>query len=536
MRYFFLILILSSWTSSSLHAAAPKVDLLFPAGGARGATVTVTLSGSFDPWPVQVWSNRPELQIKPLDEKGKLSITIPAECPIGTAWIRVFNAEGASVVRPFVVGSLPEFEEVEPNNDLAKAQIVPGSSAVMNGKHQANNDVDLYRLTLKAGQTLVADLEASRSLGSPADPVLQIVSSQGFVLDQNDDDQGLDPRLVFTAPSDGEYLIRTFAFPAATNSSIHFSGGANWIYRLTLTTGGFIDHVLPLIASRSAASEVQVFGSNLGTDPVKIAVPNLDADRFNLTSPQLGNSFAVSLVPFPVIVEQEPNSNSTPQVVTVPVGISGVLTAADDTDAFRFSAKKGQPLQVKVLGRQLGSPIDAVVTITDLGGKQLQRTDDQGENRDPELTWNPPADGEYVLRISDLHDRSGPRYFYSVSIAPPQPDFQLSIAAENFVLPADKPLEIPVTIDRQAGFKGELDVSIHGLPEGVTAAAVKSTGDGDSAKSVKLIVSGNPAAFSGPVRISAVTTTDPKISRTAQFLNSEYHSRLDQIWLTVIKK
>ncbi|MDB5387455.1 MAG: putative pre-peptidase [Planctomycetaceae bacterium] len=536
MRNLCLVLIVWAVTSNSIQAAAPKLDLLYPAGGARGATVTVTLSGTFDPWPVQVWSSRPELQIKPLDEKGKLSITIPAECPVGRGWIRVFNAEGASVVRPFVVGALPEIEEVEPNNELAKAQVVPGISAVVNGKHQANNDVDVYSMTLKAGQTLIADLDASQSLGSPADPVLQILSPQGFVLDQNDDDQGLDPRLIFTAPSDGQYLIRTFAFPAATNSSIHFSGGANWIYRLTLTTGGFVDHVLPLVLSRSTASEVQIFGTNLGPDPVKVPVAGLDGERLLISGPQFGNPISANLVAFPVLVELEPNAIAQPQVVPVPIGISGVISASDDIDAFRFSAKKGQSLQIKVLARKLGSPIDPVVTLTDLTGKQLQRLDDQGENRDPDLTWNPPADGDYLLRVSDLHDRGGPRFFYYLSISPPQPDFHLTVATDNFVIPVDKPLEIPVTIERQAGFKSELEISVQGLPEGVTAAPVKSAADGDTAKSVKLIVTGNATAFSGPIRISATTTADPKINRIAQFPLTEYHSDFDQLWLTVIKK
>jgi hypothetical protein len=520
----------------NLHAAAPKLDLLYPAGAARGSTVTVTLSGTFDPWPVQVWTNRPELQVKALDEKGKLSISVPAECPIGPTWIRVFNAEGASALRPFVISSLPELEEAEPNNEIRKAQAVPGSSAIVNGKHQANNDVDLFSMNLKSGQILIADLEANRSLGSPADPVLQILDAEGFVLDQNDDDQGLDPRLVFVVPSDGTYLIRTFAFPAATNSSIHFSGGANWIYRLTLTTGAFVDHALPAVVTRTVAADVTLFGQNLGSNPLKLTVPGEDADQILLTAPQLSNFRSLPSVPFPVLAETEPNSAAQPQVVPVPIGVSGVISAADDVDVYSFPAKKGQPLVLKVLARALGSPIDPVLSVVDSTGKQLQRLDDQGGNRDPEITWNPPADGQYQIQVSDLHDRGGPRFFYHVNIAPPLPDFQVTVATDNWVLPADKPLEIPLTINRLVGFKGELEISIQGLPEGVTATPVKSAGDGETAKSAKLIVSGNPAPFSGSIRISATTTSDPKSTKAVQFPIAEYNSEVNQFWLTVIKK
>lgn len=519
-----------------VEAGPPKVDLLYPAGGTRGATINVTLSGTFDPWPIQVWSNRSELQFKPLEEKGKVAITIPAESAPGIAWIRTYNAEGASSLRPFIIGTLPEVEEAESNNELGKAQVLPSSAVVVQGKYQAANDVDIYAVNLKAGQTLVADLDGNRSLGAPSDGVLQLVSPQGFVLDQNDDDQGLDPRIIFTAPSDGQYYVRTFAFPAQPNSSINFSGGANWLYRLTVTTERFTDFVLPLAATRGTAGEVAAFGWNLGAEPVKAAFSATDDDRVSLLIPQGGNFITIPTVPHPVLVEQEPNLQAQPQAIPVPVGVSGVVSAADDADYFRFPAKKGQPLIVKVIARSQGSQIDPVVSILNADGKQLQRIDDQGENRDPELTWNPPADGEYLLTVSDLHQRGGSRFYYHVNIAAPQPGFRATVAADNFVLPADKPLEIPVTIERLAGFKDEIEVSVQGLPEGVTAAPVKSAGEGDTAKSVKLVLTGNPAPFSGPLQIVATSTSEPKQVRKPRSKLGEYDTDSDQLWLTVIKK
>lgn len=517
-------------------AGPPKVDLLFPAGGARGGTVNVTLTGALDPWPTQVWSNRSELQFKPLEEKGKLAITIPADSVPGISWIRLYNAEGASNLRPFIVGTLPEVEESEPNNEISKPQVLPGSAVVVQGKHQANNDVDTYAVNLKAGQTIVADLDGNRSLGAPSDGVLQLVSPQGFVLDQNDDDQGLDPRIIFTAPSDGQYYVRTFAFPAQPNSGINFSGGANWLYRLTITTERFGDFVLPLAVTRGTAGDVSAFGWNLGTEPVKAAFPATDDDRTTLLIPQGGNFISIPTVPHPVLVEQEPNLQNQPQAIPVPSGVSGVVSAADDADFFRFPARKGQPLIVKVIARSQGSQIDPVVSILNAEGKQLQRIDDQGENRDPELTWNPPADGEYLLTVTDLHQRGGSRFYYHVNIAAPQVGFRVSVAADSFVLPADKPLEIPVTIDRLAGFKDEIEVGVQGLPEGVTAVPVKSAGEGDTAKSVKLVLTGNPAPFSGPLQIVATSTTEPKQLRKARFKLGEYDMDIDQLWLTVIKK
>ena len=117
--------------------------------------------------------------------------------------------------------------------------------------------MDGFAVALTRGQTLVASLEAERHLGSPMDAVLQVVSPDGFVLAQNDDDIGRDPRIVFEAPSAGTYIVRLFAFPAKPDSSIRFAGGSDYVYRLTLTTGGFIDYAFPLAVGRDGPRAVE---------------------------------------------------------------------------------------------------------------------------------------------------------------------------------------------------------------------------------------------------------------------------------------
>ena len=109
----------------------------------------------------------------------------------------------------------------------------------------------------------MADLEANRHLGSPMDAVLQVVSPAGFVLAQNDDAVGRDPRIIFEAPARGTYIVRLFAFPSTPDSSIRFAGGDAFIYRLTLTTGGFLEHVFPLAVSKECPTTVTAIGTNI---------------------------------------------------------------------------------------------------------------------------------------------------------------------------------------------------------------------------------------------------------------------------------
>src|SRR5436190_7677340 len=108
--------------SQSAHAAPPKVNNLFPAGGQRGQLVTVTASGDFSNWPVQVWSDRQGITATAETDKGKLRVDIAPDAIPGTYWLRLFNSDGTSVLKPFIVGTLAERGESEPNDAPDKAQ------------------------------------------------------------------------------------------------------------------------------------------------------------------------------------------------------------------------------------------------------------------------------------------------------------------------------------------------------------------------------------------------------------------------------
>jgi len=205
-------------------AKPPTLEHLFPAGAARGSTVEVTASGQFERWPVRGWSSSEGLAIRAGAEKGKLSMVVAPDAPTGVHWVRLFDDEGASSPRPFVVGVLPELLEVEPNDETGRAQRIDRPDVVVNGRLAKTGDVDGYVVRLRKGQRLVASMEANRRLGSPMDGVLQVASADGFVLAQNDDEHDRDPQIAFQAPADGDYVVRAFAFPFVQESSIRFAG------------------------------------------------------------------------------------------------------------------------------------------------------------------------------------------------------------------------------------------------------------------------------------------------------------------------
>src|SRR3954468_10219925 len=131
-------------------SAPPAVTYFYPAGGQRGTTVEVTSAGTLDHWPVQVWASDKAITATAGKDKGKLSISIAADALPGVHWLRLHDDQGASTLRPFVVGLLPDVAEKEPNDEPAKAQSV-ATPAVVNGRLEKPGDVDVFAVQLKKG-------------------------------------------------------------------------------------------------------------------------------------------------------------------------------------------------------------------------------------------------------------------------------------------------------------------------------------------------------------------------------------------------
>jgi hypothetical protein len=526
-----VFLLLLGLPATSAQAAPPTLTYLFPAGAQRGTTVEVTAGGSFPRWPVQVWVEGKGVEVKPARDQGRLTVTVANDAVPGTYWLRLFDAEGASSPRPFVVGTLPEVLEQEPNDDAKKPQLLASSSLVVNGRLEKPGDVDCFAVNLRGGQTLVAALQANRTLGSPMDGVLEVVSADGFVLEHNDDFHGLDPQIVFQVPKDGTYVVRTFAFPAVPDASIQFAGGELFIYRLTLTTGGFADHPFPLAVSRTQPGEVELAGWNIPEAARKLRIdPAPDLDTVTLFHPQVANTVTVRLEPHPAVVQDKGNDHRHPQALTLPVTVSGCLERAEAVHAYRFEGRKGQRLGFQVEARALGFPLSPVLVVTDAAGKPLARAEGPALGRDPELAFQVPGDGAYQLELSDLHAGGGPRFLYRLRAMPAAPDFELSLAADRFVLAPGKPLDIPVTLVGRNGFDRPVEVSAEGLPEGVTAAALPAAA---GAKAVALRLSGGAKPASVPIRIVGKSKGNEALVRPARAALAGLDAATANVWLTV---
>lgn len=503
--------------------AAPTVTHLYPAGGQRGTTVKVTVAGTFPVWPAKAWVSGKGVSVAAGKVKGELNVTIAADAEPGLRWLRAYDATGGGNLRPFLVGTLPEVREKEPNNAPGEAQKLPGP-AVVNGRLQKSGDVDCFSIEAKKGQVLVASLEANRTLRSPMDGVLQVLSADGIVLEQNNDFHGLDPQIDYAVPRDGTYVVRVFAFPQTPDATINFAGGEAYVYRLTVTTGGFADHASPLAISRARPGKVRLVGWNIPDAARLLSVPVDERETVSLTAAGVCNPVAVRLEPHEA---HDDTAGGVKGPLAVPFTVTGRLAKREGVATYGFTAKKGQPLAIEAEAQALGFPLAPVLRVVDATGKQLVRAEPPALYRDVALTFTPPADGAYRVEVRDLHDEGGPRHLFRLRVTPPTPTVDLSVTADRFAITPGKPVDVPVQVTRR-GVAGDIDLSAEGLPAGVTAKVARK-----DAKTATLTLMADRGATSGAFRIVARTKAGPRYATAAQ---KELGEPTAELWLTVAGK
>ena len=135
----------------------PFVTSIFPLGGRVGSPPPIQMKG---------WNLDGAQVIQPGTEAGPGIHTVAA------------RTKGLFSNRlPFVLDTLPECLEQEPNNDPARAQKVT-LPIIVNGRVDRPDDWDVFEFTARAGDTIVAEVMARR-LDSPLDSLLKLTDADG---------------------------------------------------------------------------------------------------------------------------------------------------------------------------------------------------------------------------------------------------------------------------------------------------------------------------------------------------------------------
>jgi WD40 repeat protein len=141
------------------------------------------------------------------------------------------------------------------------------------------------------------------------------------------------------------------------------------------------------------------------------------------------------------------------------------------------------------------------------------RNDDGGPGygKDSRLFFDPPADGEYAVRIGDARGQGGPQYAYRLTIRPPIPSFTVSFSPTAPAVGKGSALPITVTAERSDGFDGAIELQLDNLPSGFSAPATTIPA-GENATSFALFAAPHAAvpAKSPPLKLIAKAKMDGK--------------------------
>lgn len=531
-----LLLAVISFTSQLL-GDEPSVSYIFPAGGQRGTAVSFNVGGHFLNGEASfemlghgvaasprvretntLWFEGPMIPLPasqqvedyPRDHAGIVNIS--ADAKPGARYWRVWTSQGATPARKFIVGDLPEVVEQEVDGDPIPVQVkLP---VTINGRIFPREDVDIWTFQARAGEQLTCDVNA-KGLGSPLEARVDIIDPKGRHLNDVIDRSGADPRLQFKAPIDGIYQVRIHDLA---------SGGLqHYVYRLTITAEPYVNFVFPLGGQRGSKVQLQLAGHGLPSQTAEINLPKESSSTFAAQFDFAKSGAApvlLELDDLPEHLESEPNNQiATANAIVPPAVLNGRISEHGDVDFWAITAKKDESFALDLMASRLGSPLDSVLIVADSSGKQLSRSDDiSGEESDSRLLFKAPSDGTYFLSVQErFASRGGPEFAYRLRVGPPTaPDFSLSFASDALTAvreiaglsaeektkrPQPKPTQLRVNAERIGNFQGEIELSLEGLPAGVT---VKGTKIAEKQSRVELTFTASPTARIGATHITVL--------------------------------
>jgi len=191
------------------------------------------------------------------------------------------------------------------------------------------------------------------------------------------------------------------------------------------------------IGNRAACGirEIRLLGRQGLSDPVRFAIGELpETNELEHNDPD------------------RPGLFGPPVPVDLPICINGQIMPGD-ADAFRFRARAGDPLCIRVQARELVPFLadavpgwfQAVVELTGPDGQQVAFVDDHGFNPDPLLYCRVPATGLYQISIRDAIYRGRNDFVYRLHISNEQAPRSSTASSEHNVLNQAKAISLPFT-------------------------------------------------------------------------------------------
>jgi WD40 repeat protein len=99
------------------------------------------------------------------------------------------------------------------------------------------------------------------------------------------------------------------------------------------------------------------------------------------------------------------------------------------------------------------------------------RNDDGGPGygRDSRIFFDPPADGEYRVRVRDSRGLGGPGHAYRLTVRPPRPSFSVRFTPTAVSIAKGGATSVAITAERFDGYDGPIALRFDNLPPGLSA-------------------------------------------------------------------
>ena len=457
-------------------------------------------------------------------ETMTVQVEISADAAPGQRELRAWNPLALSNPMAFCVSRWPEIREKESADEAQNAnerrrfapqqmagpkRVEPESitlPAVINGQIMPG-DVDRFRFRAQKGQKLVFVASARNLIPYLPDAVpgwfqatLSLSDSKGKEVAYDDDFRfSPDPLIYFEVPASGDYVLEI-------KDSI-YRGREDFVYRVECGELPFVTGVFPLGGQAGKEIKLELKGWNLACSEYKFSPADLRPGLAKLTIPQ-GTNFAFA-VPFQVdtLPEIAETESSGAQAISTPVIINGRIDNPGDTDVFSFQGRAGDEIVTEVTARRLNSPLDSRLRLTDDSGQEIAANDDFEDKgagltthqADSFLLTRLPADGRYLVQLSDSQGKGGAEYAYRLRISAPRPDFELRVVPSSLAIRSGSSAPATVYALRKDGFTNEISLALSDAPAGFSLSGARIP---CGSNSVKLTLAARAVDLTEPCRLS----------------------------------
>src|SRR5262249_46391262 len=137
-----------------------------------------------------------------------------------------------------------------------------------------------------------------------------------------------------------------------------------------------------------------------------------------LSAGGLSNLRLFAVDDLPQVVDNDGNRDKAKaQEISPPCVVSGRIEA-ESADHYKITAKPGQRICCEILGRRLGSPLDATLSIfaVKTGREIAHDNDSPGCQGDPRLTYVFKEGGDYLIEVRDVLGRGGADFAYRLRV------------------------------------------------------------------------------------------------------------------------